>query len=307
MFLTTASMVGLLLFYALPGFLLSKTKLIKEDSIPSFAKVLLYVCQPALTLYSFEKVEYSLELLKNMGIFFLITLFGQIILLVLFYFILRKKSAENVKYRILNISLVLSNCGFFGVPVAEKLFPEMVEAAAYCMVFSFGFNIICWTAVMAIVTRDKKYIKPQQIFLNPSTISFVTALIFMICKVDLPPILDDGISVVGRFATPLCMLILGMRLGYTRFKIIFGGFMQYIAVVVNQMVAPLLIFLILILLPIDEQMKNLAFVLFACPIASNVLNFSELCGEGQESAASNVLLGTLLSVATMPIMMLLIS
>lgn len=307
MFITTASMVALLLIYALAGFLLSKAKLVKSEAIPAFAKVLLYVCQPALTLYSFAKVEFSKELLINMGIFFLITFFGQLLILAVSYLILRKKSRDDVRYRILNISLVLSNCGFFGVPIAEVLFPQMKEAALYCMTFSLGFNIICWTAVMAIVTGNLKYIKPRQIFLNPSTVSFAFALLLLICGIKLPELLSDGISVIGRFATPLCMLILGMRLGYTKFRVIFGGVLQYVAVAVNQIAAPLFMFLVLMIIPVDTEMKKLAYVLFACPVASNVLNFAELCGEGQENAASNVLLGTVLSVLTMPLMVLLIN
>lgn len=307
MFLTTATMVGMLLFYALIGFLLAKSKLLGREAIPAFAKVLLYVCQPALTLYSFSKVEYSLGLLANMGIFFGISLAGQLGLLILFYFILRKKSREDVKYRILNISLVLSNCGFFGVPVAESLFPEMLEAAMYSMVFSLGLNLICWTAVMAIVTRDKKYISPKQIFLNPSTVSFAAALLMLVFGIRLPDILSDGINIIGRFATPLCMLILGMRLGFTRWRVVFSGYIQYIAVAIKQILVPALMLLCVMFLPIDENMKKLSFVLFACPVASNVLNFAEVCGEGQENAAANVLLGTLSSIATMPLMMLLIS
>ncbi len=300
-------MVAMLLFYALPGFLLVKLRLVKQEHIPSFAKLLLYVCQPALTLYSFSKVEYSPELLVNIGIFFLISLVGQLGLLLLFYLILRKKSRENVKYRILNISLVLSNCGFFGVPVAEVLFPEMQEAAMYCMVFSLGLNLICWTAVMAIVTADKKYIRPKQIFLNPSTVSFMAALLLMVFSVRLPDVLSDGINIIGRFATPLCMLILGMRLALAKWKTVFCGLSQYLAVLIKQVLVPAFMLLCVMFLPIDMEMKKLSFVLFACPVASNVLNFAELAGEGQEYAASNVLLATVLSIVTMPLMMLLIS
>ncbi|MDO5124014.1 MAG: AEC family transporter [Eubacteriales bacterium] len=307
MFLTTASMVALLLLYALAGFLLAKSKLVRSEAIPAFAKVLLYVCQPALTLYSFSKAEFSKELLINMGIFFLITFLGQLLILAVAYPFLRKKSRENISYRILHISLVLSNCGFFGVPVSEVLFPEMKEAALYCMTFSLGFNIICWTAVMTIVTRDLKYIKPRQVFLNPSTLSFAFAFLLLIFGVKLPDLLSDSVSVIGRFATPLCMLILGMRLGYTELRKVFVGVLQYVAVAVNQIAVPLLIFLALLIIPIDPAMKKLAYVLFACPVASNVLNFAELCGEGQENAASNVLLGTIFSVLTMPLMVLLIN
>ena len=48
------------------------------------------------------------------------------------------------------------------------------------------------------------------------------------------------------------------------------------------------------------------FVLTCCPVASVVLNFAELLGEGQEDAADMLLLGTILSVVTMPVMLLLL-
>ena len=42
------------------------------------------------------------------------------------------------------------------------------------------------------------------------------------------------------------------------------------------------------------------------PVASVVLNFAEIAGEGQKKAASLVLLGTILSIVTLPLMMLLL-
>ena len=230
MFVTTATMVAMLLLYALPGFLMIKSKLVKADVIPGFAKLLLYVCQPALTFYSFDKADFSPSVLLNMGVIFIISLVGQLGILMLFYFFIRKKSAENVSLRIFNIAVILANCGFFGVPVAEKLFPDRSDAALYCMVFSFALNLISWTVVMAIVTRDKKYIKPRQVFLNPATISFFIAFLLFAFSLKLPSLLFEAVSVVGKFATPLCMLILGMRLGTTKFKVVFGSPMQYLAV-----------------------------------------------------------------------------
>ena len=40
-FLVTLSAVGVMLLYALPGFLLVKLKAVSADAIPSFSKVLL--------------------------------------------------------------------------------------------------------------------------------------------------------------------------------------------------------------------------------------------------------------------------
>jgi predicted permease len=82
--------------------------------------------------------------------------------------------------------------------------------------------------------------------------------------------------------------------------------MQYAIIVFKQMVLPLLVFLVLLPLPLDPYMKASMYIIFACPVASVILSFAEMLGEGQETAANMVLLGTSLSALTIPIMCLLI-
>lgn len=305
-FTTTLSSVALLLMYALPGFLLMKSKLVSKDSIPAFAKVLLYVCQPCLTFYSFDKADFSADLLSNLLIFFLVALVCQLGFLMLFYFIFRKRSKEDINFRIYNIAMVLGNCGFFGIPVVERLFPERTDAAVYCLVFTLAFNLLCWTLVLYIITRDKEYIKAKRLLLNPSTISFIVAFMLFVLSIKLPSLLSEAVSLGGKISTPLCMTILGMRLGVAKAKSVFCRWEQYVVVLVKQMAVPLVVFALMYFLPVDAFIKQLAFILFCCPVASNVLNFSELAGKGQESAGSCVLLGTILSIATMPLMMLIL-
>ena len=305
-FTTTASSVALLLLYAVPGFLLVKSKLIDAGVIPAFAKVLLYVCQPCLTFYSFDKADFTWDLLMGLGIFFLISLAAQFGLLMLFYYMFRKKSRDNVRYRIMNMALVLGNCGFFGIPVVEKLFPQRADAAAYCLVFTLAMNLLCWTMVLYIVTRDKKYIKAKQLVLNPATIAFLVGLVLFVFSLKLPGILSEAVSLGAKISTPLCMTILGMRLATAKFRTVFMSPLQYLVVILKQTLIPLLVYGLVSLLPVDVFIKQLSFILFCCPVASNVLNFAEIGGKGQEEASGCVLLGTTLSIATMPLMMLLL-
>jgi len=305
-FTTTLSSVALLLLYAVPGFLLVKSKLVDAGAIPAFAKVLLYVCQPCLTFYSFDKADFSFDLLMGLGVFFLISFAFQFGLLMLFYFIFRKKSEENVRYRIMNMALVLGNCGFFGIPVVERLFPQRADAAAYCLVFTLAMNLLCWTMVLYIVTRDKRYIRAKQLFLNPATISFAAGLLLFVFSLKLPGILSEAVSLGAKISTPLCMTILGMRLATAKFKTVFLRPLQYLAVIAKQTLIPLFVFGVVSLLPVDVFIKELSFILFCCPVASNVLNFAEIGGKGQEEASGCVLLGTSLSIITMPLMLLLI-
>ena len=87
-FTTTALNVLIMLAYSVPGFVFVKSKMIDQSHIASFAKVLLYVCSPALSIYSFNCVDYSKELLINLGLFLLLSFVLQIIVLTVMWLIL---------------------------------------------------------------------------------------------------------------------------------------------------------------------------------------------------------------------------
>lgn len=69
-FFLTLTSVGVLLLYAVPGFILSRTKAVTTDSLPAFSKVLMYVCQPCLTLYTFDDIDFTSVLFRDMVMFF---------------------------------------------------------------------------------------------------------------------------------------------------------------------------------------------------------------------------------------------
>jgi predicted permease len=57
---------------------------------------------------------------------------------------------------------------------------------------------------------------------------------------------------------------------------------------------------------IDINLRRALFITCATPAASIVLNFSEIVGEGQKEAANLVLLSTISSIVTLPIIMLML-
>ncbi len=102
------------------------------------------------------------------------------------------------------------------------------------------------------------------------------------------------------------MLIMGMRLATVKAKALFVNSLQYFSVAVNQIVFPLFVFGALFFLPIAAEIKVCMFIMCACPVASVVQNYAEILGEGQDTAANMVLLGSILSIATLPLLALLI-
>ncbi|MBQ8658339.1 MAG: AEC family transporter [Clostridia bacterium] len=305
-FILTLTSVGVLLLYAIPGFILSKCKAVKTDSLAALSKILLYACQPCLCLYTFNDVDFSWGLFKQMGIFLLVATVIQIVMLLGVFFIFLKKQ-ENVRYRIYTVASCFSNCMFFGVPILKALLPDQPKALVFANMYFLSMSVLGWTVACAIMTHDKKYISAKKIFLNPSILTMAVVIPMFIFGIKLPTQLYDPVKLMGQMTTPLCMLIMGIRLGSMSFKKIFGGGMQYVIVAVNQLVYPLLALGISLLIPFwEEYIVQTMFIIACCPVASVVLNFAEMVGEGQEEAANMLLLGTILAVGTMPLMLLII-
>ena len=176
-FKTTLIMVGIMLAYAVPGYIIIKAKAVKSDHIASFSKLLMYVCQPALTLYSFNKADFSKQLGINLLIFLGIITLVQLLFIGVFYLIFIKKM-QDVRYRVTTVATTLSNCSFLGVPLLEAIFPNSPNVAVYSMMYFLSMSLLGWTLVSAIITRDKKYISVKKILINPATLSIVISLPF---------------------------------------------------------------------------------------------------------------------------------
>lgn len=306
MFLIALSTVLVMLLYAVPGFLMVRTKLVPSSGISNFAKLLMYVCQPALIIYSFMQAEFSVSLLWDMLFVFVFSLALMTVVIIICRFIVLRHKVSDVKYRIYTLAICFSNCAFMGVPILEALLPDYPQAVAFSAMFSLAMNILGWTLGSAVITNDMKYMSVKKIVLNPAVLALIVAVPLFVTGWKLPAELDNMITLLGRMTTPLCMLIMGMRLATMPFGAVFARPMQYLIVVLKQIVFPFIALLILMPLPVDQNLKISVYIMTACPVASVVLNFAEMLGEGQEQAASLVLLGTSLSAVTIPLMVLLL-
>lgn len=311
-FLISLLAVAVLLACAVPGYILIKRRMISESCIPGLSKILLYVANPCLVVYTFSVTPFSVEKLCDIGIFALMCFLFNALMLGISYLALRKRSSDAI-YRIMTVATTFSNCAFFGIPIIEALFPEAASGLiVYTTVWAQVMNIFGWTVGSAIITRNVKYISVKKIVLSPVIIGLAVALVVFICQIPLTfpipgtdmtfTLLSDIITITGRMSTPISMLIMGMRLATMDMASIFKSPKVYLTIGVKQLVMPALALLLLYFLPIDPLVKSTFYIISACPVASVVLNYAEMLGEGQSEAASMVLTGTIFSILTLPVM-----
>ena len=301
MFLATLIRVLTLLAYAVPGFLFIKTKTVKPDAIPAFAKLLLYVCSPCLSLYSFSRAEYSLELNRMIWLCFGATL-GLLLAMILCFRLILHKHKDDVRWRVFTVATALGNVGFFGIPLLEYFLPEYPFAPVFSQIFSLTMNLVAWTLGLYIVSGDKSYMRPKKILTVPLFLAMLLAYPMFLLGWSFPPVIEEGINLLGRMSTPLCMIILGMRLATVELKVLLTDWRAVVASLSKMVLFPLFTLGVMLLLPVEPYVRASVVLLACCPCASMIQSLSELIGHGQKQAANTVLISTLLCVITVPIM-----
>ena len=299
--------VLLTILYIFPGFLLCKGKKAVADHLPTLSAVLVYACSPCMILTSFLKLEFSWEKVVYMGIFFLISLVLQILFMAGIFVLFRKKW-ENAKYRIVTIGSVLGNVGFFGLPIVKALLPDNPEVMCYSAMYVMSMNTIAFTMGVFCLTKKKEYMTPRAAVLNPSTIGFAVALVcfFFGVGAHVPVLLKNSIALLGDMTTPLCMLILGIRLGTVSLKKLFTRPLVYLTCLGKLVVFPLFCYAAVVLLPLPFSFKASVMILSATPCASIILNLAEMHRSETELSANCVLLSTLMCFITIPLMVLIL-
>ena len=295
------SNVLLTLLYIIPGFLCCKTKIAKADHLSTLSAILMYVCSPCMIVSSFMETERSLQNIGKIMLFFVVALIIQTVLTFVLYGLFRRKF-DDVKYRMLTVSFGLGNAGFFGIPIIKAVLPGHPEVACFACVYIVGMNMLTFTIGAYCLTGDKKRMAMKRAFLNPSFISLVVALVLYALNVKsiMPDMLNDAIILLNKITTPLCMIILGIRLASVSFKKLFARVFVYVTCACKLIIFPFICLLLVWFLPVDNIFKAAMFILGGTPCASVMLNIAEMYNGETELAANCVLLSTLLCIFTIP-------
>ena len=340
-FSTTALSVLLLIAMAVPGYLLVKTKMLPEKAITYLSVLLLYVSQPFLSIRSFLEVSYTPQLAVNLAVVFGVSMLAQGVIFGAVWLILRRRFDDPAQSAALigegyiggnsytsepalvaeidrcvkgtaNRAVVLAsafgNVGFFGVPVLQFLFPDAHDAIAYSAVFIVSLNLMGWTVGSYVLTGDKKHVSLKRALVNPQTVTLVISLpLFFagVSAVDLPETVNTIIGYLADMTAPLCMIILGMRFALAPLVQLFKDYRVYIASFVKILVFPLMVYLVLMPFEMDEMLRVSLVLLSGMPAATINLNLAELYGADQTTAANSILMSTVLSIITIPVLMLL--
>lgn len=304
-FIDTLWIVSGLLLVSACGYLLIKFRVIGESFIPPLAKFVLYASQPMLMVSCFQRATLNsgsgriiLEIVL-VSIFLYAFAFGTSCLL----FSLEK---DREKARVYLVSSMFGNVGFMGIPIIEALMPNNGAALLAVSTVLAVFNLIAFTLGVYIMTGDRKSISVKKALLNPTMIGLYIGMALFLGDVKIPTVLATPVAMLGNLCIPLSFIILGMRFALINPVTLFTSSRVYLSSLLKLAVLPLVMLLFLALVPVSETTRLVVFITSATPTASVVLMFGEVYRSSAASAGRCILLSTLLSVVTLPLLLLLV-
>lgn len=281
------------------GFYAKKKKFLSKVVDRGLTELLINITLPFMIVTSFN-IKYEADMVSNAQ---KVLLYSFIIHISLIFFskICFFKLPKN-KQQVYRFITIFSNVGFMGYPVMESIYGGI--GVFYAAIFNIPFNILVWTVGVMIYTGEKDFKSVKKAMANPALIAVIIGIILFVFSIRLPLPIESSLKLVGSTTTPISMIIIGSMLAEMKVKNIFSDISIYYATTVRLLVVPMIVYVVLKFLKVDELLLNICVLLQAMPAAVSTAIIAEKYGGDGLLASQCVFITTIFSVITIPIIIL---
>lgn len=285
------------------GYLIVKTGLVRDDDSKVLSKIILYLIVPCVIINAFQ-VDYTTDTVKGLLIAFAASVMTQVILLVIISVAGRLLHLNEVEVA----SVYYSNSGNLIVPIVTFILGQ--EWVLYGCVFMSVQLVFLWTHCKKIISREASY-DWKKIILNINMISIFIGVILFFTKIRLPEIIGNTLASVGTMIGPASMIVTGMLFAGMNLKQIFANKRVYFITFLRLIAVPLIALVLIKLSNLasfsadGNKIMLIVFLAIITPSASTVTQMCQVYGNDSRYASAINVMTTLLSIITMPVMVML--
>lgn len=193
-----------------------------------------------------------------------------------------------------------------GLPILQSLYgPTAVLIAGLT---SIPFNLTLYTYGvwrLSAKTRSGGALRLKDIF-SPSVLATLAALVFFLFSLPVPGAVSRLMSACAGVTMPLSMVVIGVTMGSENLTAALRDRRVYAIALFRLVLAPLVTFLLLRLLTDNALLLKSCVVIAGCPTGIVVPILSLQYGHDASLPSNCVIVTTLLSLVTLPILLLLL-
>ncbi|HEX2976529.1 MAG TPA: AEC family transporter [Bacteroidales bacterium] len=307
------SQIFILAVVVIIGIIGASVKVITSESKDMLSKVIFNISLPLMLFTNFLKLEATPKLLANSFVVLSVTGLVVFFLLLVGWVSSRVIGIQGREAAVFKAHSMFGNTIFLGFPLINALFGP--EGLLYASMFQLISNVIMWTVGVIVLTYEKgtSWKKNLKKVINPNTIATLTGFTFFILSFKLPKLLLTPLSELGSANTWLSMLYIGAMLyladtaGFFRKKSIF-------VLSFNRLIlAPVILIFLFSLAAIlmnsspDKTVASVIILEASMPCMASVVIMARELGADDHLAVGNVFVSTILSILTLPVIMMLIN
>jgi predicted permease len=176
-------------------------------------------------------------------------------------------------------------------------------------------NIIMWTVGVIVITHGDgtSWKKSISRVINPNTIATLTGLLFFIFSIKVPRLIVTPLSELGAANTWLCMLYIGAMLVFSNVRGLLGNKSLYILSFNRLILVPAILITVFYLIAAvsgitpDRLVSSVIILEVAMPCMASIVIMAKEMGADDNLAVGNVFVSTILSILTLPLVMMAIN
>ncbi len=306
------SQILVLSILAFIGVIASKAGTISASGKDMLAKLIFNITLPLMLLTNFSKLSLTHKLLFNSlnVIFFSFCVLAFMLLASwLTTCLISMTKRESVIFK---VHSMFGNLVYLGFPLINSLFGS--EGLLYASMFQFVSNLVMWTVGVLILNqkKDQTFKHNFKHILNVNTIAVLIGFILFLFSLKLPTVLINSLGGLGDSTIYLSMVYLGAMIYYSNFKELFNNKEVYVLTINKLVIVPVLLIIIFALLHtlfpfrIDTLVIYVLVLMASMPAMTNIVVIAGIFEADENLAAMNVFVSTVISIATLPLILLLL-
>ena len=282
------------------GYTVVKAGLMKSSESKSVSVIMVYLVIPCVILNAFQ-VEYTPDVQKGLLLACAAAVAVHILFLLLTA-ILKKPLHLDVIER---ATIIYSNAGILVIPLVQELLGQ--EYVIYSSAYIAIQLILIWTHCKNMLCEEDK-LEWKKVLLNVNIISIIVGVVLFIFRIQLPSGAQDVLNMMNNMIGPLGLLLAGMVIAEVPLKPVFTRKRSYLSAALRLFIYPVFVLglmkVIQTFASIQDSKQILLTVYLASitPACATVTSMAQLYDKDAAYSSSLYVLTTLLSIATMPVM-----
>ncbi len=295
--------LGAIALILILGFFLGKFKLISQKTNTELTNLLLTVFMPAALFTAFPSTYDA----SSANLFFSGLLAGFLVMLILIIvakLIYHPKIFKGDLSYESQFALIFNNATFLGYPIVSSTFGTG-GILAYCG-FIIAFNIALFSYGIWLFERKITPKLIRSVIFNPNILAVLLGMVLFLLNLHLPSFMSDAIGYVGAATTPLSLICIGFMLSQANLLQVLKKWQLIFAAVIQLILGPVIAWGVLSFLGFPSEVVQVCTLIQALPTATSLGLFAVKYGGNPAEASEFVTVSTILSVVTMPLMILLL-